>query len=170
MIGQRTPGITLAEGRAFEERINQRYVDFIARAGWGYYGVYQVEGLVPGAFGEVLLYEGDDLEEAMRRDKENDRDLPEDVAAFYAECRDLFWQRGRLGTIWMQMDEPPPHGVALEVTIGDGEFELEPVDAAPPADVDVVPDDAPRVPGSVPAGTTVIFHPFVPAPAPSVAV
>ena len=74
MIGQRTPGHTLAEARAFEERINRRYVDHIARAGWGYYGVYQVEGLVPGAFGEILSYGGDDLEEALRRDKENDRE------------------------------------------------------------------------------------------------
>jgi len=167
MIGQRTPGVTVAQAREFEERINQRYVDHLVPAGWGYYGVYQVEGLVSGAFGEILLSEDDDLDEALRRDKENDADLPEDIAAFYRECRGLFWQRGSTGKIWRQLDEPPPRGVPLRITIGEGTFELEPVDATAPPDVDVVPEDAPRVPREVPGGTTLVFHPFVTAPLPS---
>lgn len=167
MIGQRTPGHPLAEARAFEERINQRYVDHIARAGWGYYGVYQVEGLVPGAFGEILSYDGDDLDEALRRDKENDRELPEDVAAFYRECRTLFWQRGKIGTFWRQVDELPARRVPVRVTFAAGTFELEAVAADPPEDVDVVPEETPCVPESIADGESVVFHPFVMAPAPS---
>jgi len=46
-------------------------------------------------------------------------------------------------------------------------FELEAVDAEPPQAVDVVPETAPRVPEAIPDGTSVVFHPFVPAPEPS---
>jgi hypothetical protein len=167
MIGQRTPGVTVAEARAFEERINQAYVDHLAGAGWGYYGVYQVEGLVPGAFGEILLFEGEDLEEAMRRDQENDANLTPYIEAFYAECAGLFWQRGKIGTLWRTMDEPPPRDTALKVTLGDGTFEVEPVDAGAPEDVDVVAEDDPRVPTEVPVGAELVFHPFVMAPLPT---
>lgn len=167
LIGQRTPGVTRAQARAFEERINQRYVDWIARAGWGYFGVYAIDGLVPGAFGEILTYDGDDLDEALRRDAENDRELPEDVSAFYAECRTLFWRRGRIGILWRVLDAPPPRDVPIRVIFTADSFELEPAtDARAHHDVDVVAQDAPRVPESVAAGTTVVFHPFVPAPPP----
>lgn len=167
LIGQRTPGHTLAEARAFEERINQRYVDHIAAAGWEYYGVYEVEGLVPGAFGEILAYRGDDLGEALRRDEENERDRPEDITAFYRECSALFWQRGRIGIIWRQVDELPLRGVPIRVRFGDETFELEVAGVEPPPGPDLVPHDAPRVPESVAPGTSVVFHPFVPAPLPS---
>lgn len=53
MIGRQTPGHSTAEAPAFELGINQPYTDFISLAGWGYLGVYEVEGLVPGAFGEI---------------------------------------------------------------------------------------------------------------------
>lgn len=167
VMGQRTPGVTLAAAREFEERINQRYVDHLVLARWGYYGVYQVDGLVPGAFGEILTAEGDDLEDAIRRDDENDADLPEDVAAFYRECRELFWQRGSSGKIWRVMDEPPPRDVALRITIADGTFRIEATNDAPETPVDPVPEDAPRMPESISTGTVVTFHPFVMAPLPS---
>src|SRR5690348_4722923 len=105
MIGQRTPGHSTAEAVAFEERINQRYVDYVAEAGWDYLGVYAVEGLVPGAFGEILVVDARDPAEAFRRDEDHEGSgLPDDVATFYAECRDLFWRRGRLAG-WLF---PPP--------------------------------------------------------------
>jgi hypothetical protein len=167
MMGQRTPGVTIAQAREFEERINQRYVDHLVGAGWGYYGVYQVDGLVPGAFGEILTAEGDDLDDALRRDKENDADLPDDIAAFYRECRGLFWTRGGIGTIWQVMDEIPPRNVSVRVVIGDGTFEIEPTDALPEAPVDAVHEDDPRMPESIAPGTVVTFHPFVMAPLPS---
>ncbi len=166
MMGQRTPGVTIAEAREFEERIGPRYVEHLVGARWEYYGVYQVDGFVPGAFGEILLAEGDDLEEALRRDKENDADLPEDVAALYRECRALFWQRGSIGKIWRVMDEPPPRNTSLRITFGDGTFEIEPADVAPEAPVDLVAEDAPRVEGPPAPGTVVTFHPFVMAPLP----
>ncbi len=164
-MGQRTPGVTIAQARAFEERINQRYVDHLVGAGWGYYGVYQVDGLVPGAFGEILTFEGDSEEEALRHDKENDANLTHDIRAFYAECRGMFWQRGSSGKLWRVM-EPPPRNTSLRVTIGDGTFELEPIDAEPEDAVDLVPEDAPRM-EKFTAGTVVTFHPFVMAPLPS---
>jgi len=167
MMGQRTPGVTIAQARAFEERINQHYVDHLVGARWQYYGVYQVDGFVPGAFGEILLAEGDDLEDALRRDKENDADLPEDVAAFYRECSGMFWQRGSIGKLWRVMDEPPPRNISLRITFGDGTFEIEPTETEPEVPVDVVPEDAPRVEGAPAAGTVVTFHPFVMAPLPS---
>jgi hypothetical protein len=166
MMGQRTPGVTIAQARAFEERINQRYVDHLVSARWGYYGVYQVDGVVPGAFGEILTAEGDDLDEALRRDQENDVDLPEDIAAFYRECREMFWQRGSSGKIWRVMAEPPPRDTSLRITIGDGTFELEPTDAEPEEAIDSVPEDAPRMEEFRP-GTVVTFHPFVMASLPS---
>lgn len=168
MMGQRTPGVTVAQAREFEERINQRYVDHLVPAGWGYYGVYQVDGLVPGAFGEVITFEGDEVEEALRRDKENDVDLADDIRAFYLECRGMFWTRGSSGKIWRVMDEPPPRGVPLRVVLGDGTFEIERVDVEPEPAVDSVPEDAPRFPETIPAGTAVVFQPFVMAPPPSV--
>ncbi len=164
-MGQRTPGVTIAQAREFEERINQQYVDHLAPAGWGYYGVYQVDGSVSGAFGEILTFEGDSLDEAMRRDEENDANLTDDIRAFYAECRSMFWQRGSSGKIWRVVAEPPPRNTALRISIGDGTFEMEPTDAEPEDAVDSVPEDAPRM-ESFSAGTVVTFHPFVMAPLP----
>jgi len=87
--------------------IIQQYVDHLVPAGWGYYGVYQVDGLVPGAFGEILA-DGDDLDDALRRDKKNDFRPAGGNRAFYRECRGMFWTRGSTGKIWRAMDEPPP--------------------------------------------------------------
>ncbi len=165
-MGQRTPGVTVDQAREFEKRIGPPYVEHLVGAQWEYYGVYQVDGLVPGAFGEILVAEGDDLDDALRRDKENDADLPEEVAALYRECRTLFWQRGSTGKIWRVMDEPPPRGVSLRITIGDGTFEIEPTDAEPEPPVESVPEDAPRVTQDIAPGTVVTFHPFVMAPLP----
>ncbi len=167
LMGQRTPGVTIVRARDFEEGINQRYVDHLVGARWGYYGVYQVDGLVPGAFGEILTAEGDELDDALRRDEENDVDLPEGIAAFYRECSGMFWTRGRIGTIWRVIDEAPPRDVSLRVAIGDGTFELEPADDPPEIPVDSVPEDAPRMPETIEPGTVVTFHLFVRAPLPS---
>ena len=188
LIGQRTPGHSTAEALAFETRIHQAYVDFIGRAGWDYLGVFDVEGLVPGAFGEILPVDAADIAEAFRRDAENEKDLPEEIATFYRECRALFWTRGGI-KLWVQ---PPPgmrlpvRGEAVRITFneavgadvmgalpwsGEGEAPVSTVrltllgqEPAVAASLDLLPNDVARLPAAFEPGESIVFHPFVPAP------
>ncbi len=104
IVGQRTPGYSTRQAAEFEHRINQRYVDYVALMDWGYLGVFEVEGLVPGMIGEIYPIDAADPEEAFEKDSVLDAaGIPADVAAFYVECRALFWQRGNF-EFWFRTD------------------------------------------------------------------
>jgi hypothetical protein len=188
VFGQGTPGHSTAEAVAFEQRINQRYVDFLAGANWDYLGVYAVDGLVPGAFAEVLPVPAADPEEALRWDSEHEAGgLPDDVAAFYAECRSLFWQRGSVG-FWLRIPDdagPPARGEAIRLTflasvtpdsyevvrherdqpgnVVSVKFEMIGRDLVMPTD-ELLVDDIPELPTEFNSPLILFLRPLVPAP------
>lgn len=187
-IGQRTPGHSTREAVDFERRVNQRYVDHIAAAGWDYLGLYEVEGLVAGTVAEVVVVDARDTAEALQRDADNERELPADIAAFYAECRELFWRRGSV-RVWVDPGPNrrlPERGDALRLTVcelgtagavnalswrpgGDAPLpavRLDVLGPRDPADVsdEVLPEGSPPLPLRPPVGTVLMLVPLITAP------
>lgn len=190
-IGQRTPGHSTAEAAAFEARINQRYVDFIDEAGWGYTGLYDVGGLVAGACAEILLVDAPDVATALEWDARHEEGgVPEDVGAFYAECRALFWSRGSL-RFWLSLPDGaalPVPGVALAVTLladveagswvalpwsgmGDPPVGAARLEILGPDQVDLddvpLPGNVAELPTTPPLPLRLLFRPLATAPFPS---
>lgn len=191
MVGQRTPGVSTEQAIGFERRINQRYVDFNAQIGLDYLGVYTVEGLVPGAFGELLMMEAPSVAELLRRDAE--LGAPPDIDAINQECRELFWQRGSI-RLWFHspdgwrrpgrgeslrvelLDSLQPGAFAAEPWSGEGEPQVPAVrvevlgpDLVVPEN-DVIADSAPRVPERPELPLTLTFRPWIPSPEPAAAI
>ena len=188
MTGQRTPGHSTAEAVAFENRIHQRYVDYIAEDGWDYLGVYVVDGLVPGAFGEVVVVDAATGGDAIARNAEHEkRDMPEDVAAFYRECSALFWTRGG-AAMWLSPAEGtvlPRRGDTVRLSAcaagSPGAVTAQPwrEGSTPPveavrmeiisgpvvaADDELLAEDVPALPVSWPHAAELVFRPLVVAP------
>ncbi len=187
-LGQRTPGHSTAEVVAFERRINQRYVDYMGGAGWDYLGVYDVDALVPGGFGELYLVDAPDVGEAVRRDLENDRaGVPADVADFYVECRALLWQRPSI-RLWTEISSEsiPQPGETIRVTLlpalapqahlawpwtGEGQTPVAAVRVERLGDLGIVAPRSQRLgpgvdslPSEISLPVALLFKPLAPAP------
>jgi hypothetical protein len=96
------PHQTIESLKAFEERIETRYAEHLARAQWYHVGAFAVQGLPDDYFCDgVDVIRAGSREESVELDAKNDAEVPPDLQAIYDECRTFTdMSRDRI-VLWM---------------------------------------------------------------------